>query len=512
MTFGGVYHDWNQKRIRAFVEHYGHQFFFKKKVLDLGSGHGDISGVLYRLGADVTAVDARQEHLKIIDKKYNGVKVIRADLDQPWPFFRKTFDLTLDLGLLCHLHDFEQHLKAVCASTNFLILETAVLDSNNIHNCSVKPDSKGIYDGSFNGFSSQISAANIERVLTENGMSFDRMDKAKFNSGPYKYDWASHNNDTYDFNKRRIWFCVRNGSTQVFNNTANILPPVNIGNFSSHLLDSKVPINHKYLMTTSSPQPPNQQNKYTKSWPTLFSHVTPPLTLSAIPGSRDFLIYITGLKDVYSTELFGSNRLFDVAYNDYTGSHIIPEQAEYKYSINEWKYEFVKHHLLEVVLPYKAVAFLDDDIQVSTEDINRLFIIGTCLNFNIWHPAYSLECREECHNWEHIKQRKNSLFRETNLIELNATFFSQYALQKCIDTFDFNCSGIGLEQVWMKLLQPNPRNFIVDAIPMIHTRAHGMRKGVNGKGYPIYPNGLNWQQEVELVYRKGGVRLPKKIY
>jgi SAM-dependent methyltransferase/thiol-disulfide isomerase/thioredoxin len=253
MAFDGAYIDWNQKRIKAFVEHYGHQFFFKKKVLDLGCGHGDISGVLHRLGADVTAVDARQEHLKIIDKKYNGVKIVKADLDQPWPFFGKTFDLTLDLALICHLQDFEKHLQAVCDCTNFLILETAVLDSDNPYACIVNPDSKGIYDKSYNGFITQVSAANIERVLTENGMLFERIDKAKFNSGPYTYDWSSHDDNTFDFNKRRIWFCVKKGESQIVNNTTNTLPHVSSGNFSPHLLDSRVPISYKQLMTTSSP-------------------------------------------------------------------------------------------------------------------------------------------------------------------------------------------------------------------------------------------------------------------
>src|SRR5208283_5615827 len=98
MSFDGFYLDWNAKRIKIIIDHYGHQFFAHKKILDLGCGHADISGVLHRLGGDITAVDARQEHLKIVDRKYQGVKIVKADLDQPWPFFGKTFDLTLDLG------------------------------------------------------------------------------------------------------------------------------------------------------------------------------------------------------------------------------------------------------------------------------------------------------------------------------------------------------------------------------------------------------------------------------
>lgn len=268
--FDGAYLDWNQKRIKTIIDYYGHPFFVGKKILDLGCGHADISGILHRLGADVTAVDARQEHLKIVAKKYGGIKTVKADLDRPWPFFDRTFDLTLDMGLICHLNNFEDHLKAVCASSNLLILETAVLDSDDKEMVLIRPDNKNIYDGSFNGFSSQISPANIERVLKNCGMSFRRMDNTRLNSGPYVYDWKSKCDNSYDFNRRRIWFCVRETQLkQDLTNNQNFLPTTIITPFSPNLLDSKIPITHQHLMTSKSPSPPA-------------GHVVPP----ASPGPR----------------------------------------------------------------------------------------------------------------------------------------------------------------------------------------------------------------------------------
>ena len=85
--FDGKYFEWNQKRIKGIVDFYGYKFFYMKKVLELGCGYADMGGVLYRLGSDMTAVDARQEHLKIVSKKFPGIKVVRADLDGQWPFF-----------------------------------------------------------------------------------------------------------------------------------------------------------------------------------------------------------------------------------------------------------------------------------------------------------------------------------------------------------------------------------------------------------------------------------------
>lgn len=213
--FDGKYFDWNQKRIKGIVDHYGYKFFYGKKIADLGCGYADLSGTLYRLGSEITAVDVRQEHLKIVSKKFPGIKVVRANLEGPWPFFGTKFDIVLDLGLVCHLSSIEEHLKAVCASTTHLILETAVCDSDDAHKVIKLSEGKEAYDLSYTGTGCRPSAAYIERILTDCGMTFKRMDNAKFNSGDYKYDWPPRNDNSADLSKRRIWFAVRNDANIV---------------------------------------------------------------------------------------------------------------------------------------------------------------------------------------------------------------------------------------------------------------------------------------------------------
>lgn len=248
--FDGKYLDWNQKRIKGIVDHFGHEFMFHKKVLDLGCGHADLSGVLHRLGADVTAVDARQEHLKMAAKKYPGIKTVKADLDRGWPFFGKAFDIILDLDLICHLNNYEEHLRAVCASTQHIILETAVCDSDDPFKYITISENKNIYDLSANGIGVYPTAAAIERVLAECGFSFKRQDAAKFNSGSYKYDWASQNNNSANFFNRRMWYCNKTVNQSQFVNILNqeikAAPPV-IG-YVPTIKDTKVPISQAYVL------------------------------------------------------------------------------------------------------------------------------------------------------------------------------------------------------------------------------------------------------------------------
>jgi glycosyltransferase involved in cell wall biosynthesis/SAM-dependent methyltransferase len=210
--FDGKYIDWNAKRIKGIIDFYGHKWFYYKRVLDLGCGHADISAALHRLGADITAIDARPEHLKIANKKYPGIKTLKADLDQNWPFPGKQFDMILDLDILCHLRDYESHLRSVCASTTHLILETAVLDSEDPFKSEVLQENKAIYDLSINGVSSRPSAAAIERILTECGMNWKRIDSGQYNAGTYTYDWNAKNDGSTNINHRRLWYAVKNNS------------------------------------------------------------------------------------------------------------------------------------------------------------------------------------------------------------------------------------------------------------------------------------------------------------
>lgn len=212
MNFDGRYLEWNQKRIKGIIDFYGHKFFYFKKILDLGCGYADISASLLRLGADITAVDARQEHLKIIGKKYPEIKTIKADLDKGWPVPGKKYDIILDLDLLCHISNYEEHLRQVCNSTYHLILETAVCDDSDPYKSVMIAENKNNYDLSFNGNGSRPTSKAIERVLKECGMDFRRLDQAKFNSGSYKYDWQEKNNGECNNGNRRIWFAIRNDS------------------------------------------------------------------------------------------------------------------------------------------------------------------------------------------------------------------------------------------------------------------------------------------------------------
>lgn len=205
--FNGVYHDYTQRLVKLIIDHYGYSTFHGMKILDLGAGHGDIGASFYRLGAQLTAVDIRPEHLKMIAKKYPGMKTQLVDLDKDWPF--SNFDLILNLDLICHLKNFENHLRNACNSTSNIVIETAICDSSDSNMAIIVPENRDAYDASFNGFSARPSGAFIERILKECGMDFKRFDYTKLGSGKKVYDWRVNNTNSCDDNKRRFWIAKR---------------------------------------------------------------------------------------------------------------------------------------------------------------------------------------------------------------------------------------------------------------------------------------------------------------
>ena len=179
-----------------------------KSVLDAGAGIGDIGAALFRVGATITAMDCRQEHLSAINKRYPGIKTIKADFEKPLGFSAK-FDVALSIATLCHIENYQQHLKDLCVRSRDLILETAVCDSDDPEMCIKVNEDKNISNLSFSGNASRPSAANIEKILSDNGMYFIRLDMPELNHDKYIYNWEVSNTNRKDIFLRRLWVCSK---------------------------------------------------------------------------------------------------------------------------------------------------------------------------------------------------------------------------------------------------------------------------------------------------------------
>lgn len=200
--FQGHYVEWRAKRLAAIIHHYGPSFFLGKTLLEVGCGHGDIGATLSRLGAVVTCSDARAEHLAKVKARFPDVATVVADLDCEWP--EGIYDLTIHMGVLYHLADYTAALRRACANSQRMVLETEVADSDDPFFV-ISTNEYG-YDQAKNRVGVRPSAAAVERVLGECGMSFTRITDARCNSGMHAYDWPVTNTGTWKHGLRRFWF------------------------------------------------------------------------------------------------------------------------------------------------------------------------------------------------------------------------------------------------------------------------------------------------------------------
>jgi 2-polyprenyl-3-methyl-5-hydroxy-6-metoxy-1,4-benzoquinol methylase len=229
MHLGPRYHEWSHRIVKAIVDHYGHPFFWGKKILDLGCGTGELAGALFRLGGEITVVDARDQHLKLVSQKFPGIKTIKLDLDHSWPFQNQTFDLVLSIDTACHLKNYEQHIKNILSCAKQFVLETSVINSNDTSKELVFQENRLEQTFSYNGFGSIATAAKIEEVMAKCGTTFERMDEVKLNTDPFNYNWVMNNSSEALPKNRRIWFATTNTDAKPVvqpNPSSQIISPI----------------------------------------------------------------------------------------------------------------------------------------------------------------------------------------------------------------------------------------------------------------------------------------------
>lgn len=201
----GHYVEWRAKRLAAIVEHYSPRFFAGKTMVEIGCGHGDIGAFFAALGAQVTCSDARASHMRVVRRRHPLVTAQQADMDKPWPF--PPSDVVIHLGVLYHLTNIWENLRAACNGCRHLILETEVSDSDDP--ALVLKIAETGFDQAYGGTGSRPSGTAVEAVLKECGMKFQRITDDRCNSGMHRYDWPVKNTGTWQHGLRRFWFAEK---------------------------------------------------------------------------------------------------------------------------------------------------------------------------------------------------------------------------------------------------------------------------------------------------------------
>lgn len=156
--------------------------------------------------------------------------------------------------------------------------------------------------------------------------------------------------------------------------------------------------------------------------------------------------------------------IYDGSYNKFChDSEFIACDAGYKMDMT---YRYLHRHP-ELFEKYEYFFLLDDDIVISTEDVNRLFSMMREYQLKIAQPSLVMSY----YTYKHTAFHPFYILRYTNFVEMMMPCFSRDALKAVLPTFEQKIRWCGIEMHWPVLVGSNHKDMaIVDAVSAKHTR------------------------------------------
>jgi hypothetical protein len=216
-------------------------------------------------------------------------------------------------------------------------------------------------------------------------------------------------------------------------------------------------------------------------------------------ASRPFLVYCPVKSGRHVPELFGDSRIFDVALNEYQAGGWPERRAEYRFGARLHKWPAIVRNL-PALTSYRFYAFLDDDIEISTEQLNRLFLAGQTFELYLYQAALTPYSGTA---WPQLRAVPGSYLRPASFVEIMSPIFSARALTENVALLAESESGWGLDLVWSHRARQNgERLAVIDAITMRHPHAP------SSKIWKL-SNGLTPMEEMQQLCQKHGVPNPR---
>ncbi len=156
--------------------------------------------------------------------------------------------------------------------------------------------------------------------------------------------------------------------------------------------------------------------------------------------------------------------IYDGSYNKFCNdSDFVACDAGYKMDMI---YRYLHRHP-ELFEKYENFFLLDDDILISTEDVNRLFSMMREYQLKIAQPSLVMSY----YTYKHTAFHPFYILRYTNFVEMMMPCFSRDALKAVLPTFEKEIRWCGIEMHWPVLVGSNHKDMaIVDAVSAKHTR------------------------------------------
>ncbi len=187
------------------------------------------------------------------------------------------------------------------------------------------------------------------------------------------------------------------------------------------------------------------------------------------------------------------SRTWDLLVNYYDAAGFRPGFGEYACFQKGTKFTamwMLCTRFPQLFRPYRHVLFLDDDVETSVDDLNRLF--AACRMHGLDLAQMTLTQDSSC-NWPELFSRPGqSGPRAVSAVEIMMPVLSRDALLRIAPTLGRSVSGFGLDLVWGKLVaDAGGRIAVLDDVVAAHRRpvdqaggayySYLRRAGINAK-------------------------------
>lgn len=186
---------------------------------------------------------------------------------------------------------------------------------------------------------------------------------------------------------------------------------------------------------------------------------------------RKFLLFssVDTDRSALSSWAEDANRNFDIVLYVYKGDlSKLPVDHQVKKEGFKFQnfYEFSKEADMN---HYDATWIVDDDIQMPTRQINKMFTIFHHHDLWLGQPSYDSRTLSP---WDISRHDSNYHLRFTNFIENGVAIFSKHALNTCLPTMKDIKSGWGADFIWPTVLCfPAEKIAVIDDVQCYHPKS-----------------------------------------
>ena len=185
--------------------------------------------------------------------------------------------------------------------------------------------------------------------------------------------------------------------------------------------------------------------------------------------SHPNLVFTSAGDDTNFDELWlDKNRKYDVWVTYYGDDDELYEKYKSKVDYIEKrkgsKFQNFHHiYTTKNLSKYKRFFILDDDIIISTEEINKMFKISEEASLWICQPSFDHKSKL---GWIINKHRKEYYLRYTNFVEVNTPLFTKGALSKLMDHYSPELVEFGVDYlyIWANGLEERKKYAIIDSV------------------------------------------------